>query len=45
MENIQIGDPRIVRITWNGKTVKIEGDNRKLCSIFEENLEKFSPKN
>ena len=24
MENIQIGDPRIVRITWNGKTVKIE---------------------
>ncbi|MCT1381052.1 HAMP domain-containing histidine kinase [Bacillus sp. p3-SID196] len=44
MENIQIGDPRIVRITWNGKTVKIEGDNRKLCSIFEENLEKFSPK-
>lgn len=44
MENIQMGDPRIVRITWNGKTVKIEGDNRKLCSIFEENLEKFSPK-
>lgn len=44
MENIQIGDSRIVRITWNGKTVKIEGDNRKLCSIFEENLEKFSPK-
>lgn len=44
MENIQIGDPRIVRITWNGKTVKIEGDNRKLCSIFEENLEKFSKK-
>ncbi|PEO10216.1 two-component sensor histidine kinase [Bacillus wiedmannii] len=45
MENIQIGDPRVTRITWNGKIVKIEGDNRKFRSIFEENLEKFSPKN
>ncbi|WP_141535476.1 sensor histidine kinase [Bacillus cereus] len=44
MENIQIGDPRVTRITWNGKIVKIEGDNRKFRSIFEENLEKFSPK-
>ncbi|MBS9804892.1 sensor histidine kinase [Bacillus cereus] len=44
MENIQIGDPRVIRITWNGKIVKIEGDNRKFRSIFEENLEKFSPK-
>lgn len=44
MENIQIGDPRVIRITWNGKMVKIEGDNRKFRSIFEENLEKFSPK-
>ena len=43
MENIQIGDPRVTRITWNGKIVKIEGDNRKFRSIFEENLEKFSP--
>ncbi len=44
MEKIQIGDPRVTRITWNGKIVKIEGDNRKFRSIFEENLEKFSPK-
>ncbi|MFE7378107.1 sensor histidine kinase [Bacillus cereus] len=44
MENIQIGDPRVIRITWNGKIVKIEGDNRKFRSIFEENLEKFSLK-
>ncbi|WP_347876353.1 HAMP domain-containing sensor histidine kinase [Bacillus sp. B25(2016b)] len=44
MENIQIRDPRVTRITWNGKIVKIEGDNRKYRSIFEENLEKFSPK-
>lgn len=44
IENIQIGDPRVTRITWNGKIVKIEGDNRKFRSIFEENLEKFSPK-
>lgn len=43
MENIQIGDSRVTRITWNGKIVKIEGDNRKFRSIFEENLEKFSP--
>ena len=43
MENIQIGDPRVTRITWNGKIVKIEGDNRKFRSIFEENLESFSP--
>lgn len=43
MENIQIGDPPVTRITWNGKIVKIEGDNRKFRSIFEENLEKFSP--
>ncbi|MGQ0415011.1 hypothetical protein ACT4UL_04330 [Bacillus sp. HC-TM] len=35
MENIQIGDPRVTRITWNGKIVKIEGDNRKFRSIFE----------
>ncbi len=34
MENIQIGDPRVTRITWNGKIVKIEGDNRKFRSIF-----------
>ena len=26
-----------------GKIVKIEGDNRKFRSIFEENLESFSP--
>ena len=45
MENIQIGDPRVTRITWNGKIVKIEGDNRKFRSIFEENLESFLPKN
>ncbi|PDY14357.1 two-component sensor histidine kinase, partial [Bacillus cereus] len=44
MAKIQIGDPRVTRITWNGKIVKIEGDNRKFRSIFEENLEKFSPK-
>ncbi|OOZ81736.1 two-component sensor histidine kinase [Bacillus cereus] len=44
MENIQIGDPRVTRITWKGETVEIEGDNRKFRAIFEENLERFSPK-
>ncbi len=34
MENIQIGNARVTRITWNGKIVKIEGDNRKFRSIF-----------
>lgn len=43
MENIQIGDPRVTRITWKGETVEIEGDNRKFRAIFEENLERFSP--
>ncbi|BCC45193.1 HAMP domain-containing sensor histidine kinase [Bacillus cereus] len=44
MENIQIGDPRVTRITWKGETVEIEGDNRKFRAIFEENLERFLPK-
>lgn len=44
MENIKIGDPRVTKITWNGKIVEIEGNNHKFRSIFEENLEKFSPK-
>ncbi|PKJ53622.1 sensor histidine kinase [Bacillus sp. SN10] len=44
MANIQIGDPRVTRITWKGETVEIEGDNRKFRTIFEENLERFSPK-
>ncbi|PGK34396.1 two-component sensor histidine kinase [Bacillus anthracis] len=44
MENIQIGDPRVTRITWKGEIVEIEGDNRKFRAVFEENLEKFSPK-
>ncbi|MES5953314.1 HAMP domain-containing sensor histidine kinase [Bacillus fungorum] len=44
MENIQIGDPRVTRITWKGEIVEIEGDNRKFRTVFEENLEKFSPK-
>ncbi|MED3036760.1 HAMP domain-containing sensor histidine kinase [Bacillus tropicus] len=44
MENIQIGDPRVTEITWKGETVEIVGDNRKFRAIFEENLERFSPK-
>lgn len=44
MENIKIGDPRVTKITWNGKIVEVEGNNHKFRSIFEENLEKFSPK-
>ncbi|OQR54784.1 two-component sensor histidine kinase [Bacillus sp. CDB3] len=44
MDNIKIGDPRVTKITWNGKIVEIEGDNHKFRSIFEGNLEKFSPK-
>lgn len=44
MENVQIGDPRATKITWKGKIVEIEGDNRKFRAVFEENLEKFSPK-
>lgn len=35
MENIKIGDPRVTKITWNGKVVEIEGDNHKFRSSFE----------
>ncbi|GAB6480386.1 HAMP domain-containing sensor histidine kinase [Bacillus cereus] len=44
MENIKIGDPRVTRITWNGKVVEIEGDNHKFRSSFEGNLDQFFPK-
>ncbi|MBY7114336.1 HAMP domain-containing histidine kinase [Bacillus sp. 17RED48] len=44
MENIKIGDPRITKITWNGKVVEIEGDNHKFRSSFEGNLDQFFPK-
>jgi hypothetical protein len=41
---IPIGDPRVVQLTWIGKTVEVDVDNRKLRPTFEENLEKFYPK-
>ncbi|MDH4424356.1 sensor histidine kinase [Bacillus sp. AFS054943] len=41
---LQIGDPRITELTWSGKTVEIGIENPKFRLIFEENLEKFSPK-
>ena len=41
---LQIGDPRITELTWIGKTVEIGIENPKFRLIFEENLEKFSPK-
>ncbi|MGE6540269.1 sensor histidine kinase [Bacillus luti] len=41
---LQIGDPRITKLTWSGKTVEIGIENPKFRLIFEENLEKFSPK-
>lgn len=44
MENIKIGDPRVTKITWNGKVVEIEGDNHKFRSSFEGNLDQFFPK-
>ena len=39
-----IGDPRIVELTWSGNRVEIGGENGKRRFIFEDNLEKFSPK-
>ena len=44
IENIQIGDPRVTRITWNGKIVKIEGDNRKFRSILKRIWKSFLQK-
>lgn len=41
---LQIGDPRIMKLTWSGKTVEIGIENPKFRLMFEENLEKFSPK-
>ncbi|MFD6506557.1 sensor histidine kinase [Bacillus sp. NPDC060175] len=41
---LQIGDPRVIKLTWSGKTVEIGVGNREFRPIFEENLEKFSPK-
>lgn len=39
-----IGDPRITELTWLGNTVEIGIENGKRRFIFEDNLEKFSPK-
>jgi len=39
-----IGDPRIMELTWMGNTVEIDIENGKRRFIFEDNLEKFSPK-
>ena len=39
-----IGDPRIMELTWIGNTVEIGVENGKRRIIFEDNLEKFSPK-
>ncbi|AAP24592.1 MULTISPECIES: sensor histidine kinase [Bacillus] len=39
-----IGDPRIMELTWLGNTVEIDIENGKRRFIFEDNLEKFSPK-
>ncbi|PEW48915.1 sensor histidine kinase [Bacillus cereus] len=39
-----IGDPRIMKLTWSGKTVEIGTGNPKFRLIFEENLEMFAPK-
>ncbi|PQZ55236.1 two-component sensor histidine kinase [Bacillus sp. MYb209] len=44
MEKIPVGDPRVVQLTWIGKTVEVDVDNRKLRPTFEEHLEKFYPK-
>ncbi|WP_283751154.1 sensor histidine kinase [Bacillus cereus] len=39
-----IGDPRIMELTWSGNRVEIGAENGKRRYIFEDNLEKFSPK-
>nr|WP_141522792.1 HAMP domain-containing sensor histidine kinase [Bacillus wiedmannii] len=39
-----IGDPRITELIWVGNTVEIGIENGKRRFIFEDNLEKFSPK-
>lgn len=39
-----IGDSRIMELTWLGNTVEIGIENSKRRFIFEDNLEKFSPK-
>ncbi|MGE6549087.1 sensor histidine kinase [Bacillus mycoides] len=44
MKNIQIGDPRVMKLFWKGNTISMDEKNSRFFSIFTENIPAFAPK-
>ncbi|PEQ38296.1 two-component sensor histidine kinase [Bacillus cereus] len=44
MKNIQIGDPRVMKLFWKGNTISMDEKNPRFFSIFTENIPAFAPK-